>query len=84
MKDKCESCGRDEVIRIVYGYPLGEDIEQSEAGEIALGGCVVQADAPTHLCRACGRQSGRLADDGESLGGVAFVSFPEEPEEGRT
>jgi hypothetical protein len=38
---KCPSCKNGKLIPIVYGMPGRERMEQSERGEIGLGGCVV-------------------------------------------
>lgn len=38
---KCPSCKNGKLIPIVYGMPDGELIEQSERGEVELGGCIV-------------------------------------------
>jgi hypothetical protein len=38
---KCPTCKVGKLIPIVYGMPEGELIEQSERGEIELGGCSV-------------------------------------------
>jgi hypothetical protein len=57
------------VVRIVYGYPSEELREEAERGEVALGGCCVTGDDPTHLCRACehrwraGRRDGSPWDE---------------------
>jgi len=38
---KCPTCKNGKLIPIVYGMPGSELMEQSERGEIELGGCVV-------------------------------------------
>ena len=38
---KCPSCKAGKLIPIVYGLPSHEVMEQSDRGEIELGGCVV-------------------------------------------
>ena len=52
-KRACPECGSEDVVPIVYGMPGPELREQSDRGEVALGGCCVSDDDPTHLCRAC-------------------------------
>lgn len=42
---KCPKCQSDGV-RIVYGYPDASAIEEAKAGKIALGGCVIEDNAP--------------------------------------
>ena len=38
---RCPACNGSKLIPIVYGLPGRELIEQSDRGEIELGGCVV-------------------------------------------
>ena len=38
---KCPTCNAGKLIPIVYGLPLRELMEQSERGEVELGGCIV-------------------------------------------
>lgn len=38
---KCPTCKVGKLIPIVYGMPQSELIEQSERGEVELGGCIV-------------------------------------------
>ena len=45
----CPECG-SKMVRIVYGYPMGDLMERSMRGEVALGGCVVSGFDVTHLC----------------------------------
>ena len=50
----CPFCGYDDqVVRIVYGQPSRELIEQSQRGEIALGGSCAAPDAHQWYCRGC-------------------------------
>jgi hypothetical protein len=58
----CVQCGSHEVIPIVYGLPDAELLEQAEAGEIWLGGCVVEEDSPVWHCSDCGHEWGRFSD----------------------
>jgi hypothetical protein len=51
---KCPRCGSSDAVPIVYGYPDGDLFEQAQRGEVAIGGCVIMGDDPTHRCRACG------------------------------
>ncbi len=46
----CPRCGRPSV-PIAYGYPSTELMEAAERGAVALGGCVIEDDQPTHQCR---------------------------------
>ena len=45
----CPDCGT-RMVRIVYGYPMGDLVERSARGEVALGGCVVTGFDATHVC----------------------------------
>jgi hypothetical protein len=57
---RCPRCGSTRVAEIVYGLPSAELLEASRKGKIALGGCVIEPDIPTWLCRACGEEWGSL------------------------
>jgi len=46
----------DQVVRIVYGYPEPETIEQARRREVALGGDCVTPEAPEWYCRGCLRR----------------------------
>ena len=37
----CPTCNAGKLIPIVYGLPLPELMEQSERGEVELGGCII-------------------------------------------
>ncbi len=52
----CPGCGSEDVVTIVYGLPGRELVEESLAGRVALGGCVLFPDAPDRLCRDCHHQ----------------------------
>ena len=41
MGSRCPACNGSKLIPIVYGLPGRELMEQSDRGEIELGGCVV-------------------------------------------
>lgn len=56
---QCPSCGSQKVIPIEYGMPGPELIELAEKGKVALGGCCVSPDSPTHECADCGVTFGR-------------------------
>jgi predicted RNA-binding Zn-ribbon protein involved in translation (DUF1610 family) len=42
------------MVPIVFGLPLPETFEAAERGEIAVGGCILTGEDPTHRCAACG------------------------------
>ena len=52
----CPRCGSVNVLPIVYGMPNPEVREDSMAGKVALGGCVVFPEAPDRLCQNCGHE----------------------------
>ena len=58
----CAQCGSHEVMPIVYGLPGPELLEQAEAGEVWLGGCVVEEDSPVWHCGDCGHEWGSSDD----------------------
>ena len=53
-KKKCEVCGENSVVPVIYGLPTEEAFESARRGEIALGGCIVDFDNPTIACTSCG------------------------------
>jgi len=57
----CPLCAAVEVIPIVRGFPSVELFERAEAGEVALGGCVIGQDDPEWHCKSCGKDFGRVA-----------------------
>ena len=52
------SCDHGVPVPIVYGFPSTEMFEASQRGDVALGGCVVEASSPTWRCTACGLEWG--------------------------
>ena len=60
----CLRCGSAS-IPIVYGMPGPDLFGAADRGEVALGGCVIGNDAPTHRCRGvdCGLEFGRVSWD---------------------
>ena len=53
---RCPRCNSEEAVRVVYGMPSKEMVEESAAGRVALGGCVVFPDAPDFTCQNCGHE----------------------------
>jgi len=49
----CPRCGNRNLLRIVYGYPAGDLMEDAERGEVALGGCMVSGDDLDRRCAVC-------------------------------
>lgn len=53
----CAACGTT-LVPIVYGYPGPDLFEKEEQGEVLLGGCVIDDDAPAFGCpNTCGQTS---------------------------
>lgn len=50
-RPRCPVCGAASV-PIVYGLPDVELFDAADRGEVALGGCIVGDDDPTHECQA--------------------------------
>lgn len=50
----CPRCGSTALVPVIYGYPDPQLFEREERGEVLLGGCVIQPDAPAVVCRRCG------------------------------
>ena len=42
------------MLPILYGMPGPEMTQESIAGRVALGGCVIFPDFPDRLCNNCG------------------------------
>jgi hypothetical protein len=75
---RCPKCHADQVRRIIYGMPSPAVWELAEAGQVLLGGCVVESDQPTWRCLACGAEGGGGRSSEEQLPHVA----PQLPAEG--
>jgi hypothetical protein len=50
----CPRCGSSRTLRVVYGLPDLELVEASQRGDVALGGCIVEPEAPDYECGGCG------------------------------
>lgn len=53
---RCPKCGAVAGVRILYGYPTEEAFLAEQRGELVLGGCMMEADGPTHACIECGER----------------------------
>jgi hypothetical protein len=51
---RCPKCGSTDTIRIVYGMPTEEAFAAAEKGELSIGGCCQEIDAPDAQCKGCG------------------------------
>ena len=54
------------MVPIVYGFPAADSemMMAAEAGEVFLGGCVVEDDQPHWRCRNCQFEGGGAAAEG--------------------
>jgi hypothetical protein len=50
---QCPKCGSNDIIPIKYGLPGPEMMEDSFAGKIKLGGCVIDFRNPDWYCKKC-------------------------------
>jgi hypothetical protein len=41
------------MIPIVFGYPSPEAFAAADRGQVAIGGCVITGEDPSHRCAAC-------------------------------
>ncbi len=52
----CPRCGAfAPIVPMAFGYPTLETFLAAERGELALGGCVISGEDPTHRCSGCGQ-----------------------------
>lgn len=56
MKTLCPVCHKKSGVRIIYGYPTEELVEQAEREDVILGGCIQLDGAPNRQCVNCGIQ----------------------------
>ena len=50
---KCHRCGRQAVVKILYGEPNEEAEVLSKEGKLVLGGCIVIEQNPDWACTHC-------------------------------
>jgi len=50
---RCPRCHSDEVVPVAYGLPSPEQVEESMAGRVALGGRSAWPEAPEWRCVVC-------------------------------
>lgn len=62
-RPRCPACGSADVVRISYGYPTPEAIDEAERGEILLGGCCISDENPEWDCTNCEHEWGSADDD---------------------
>ncbi len=67
----CPYCGyEDQVVRIVYGLPGPDMIQESRMGEIALGGSSIGPDSHPWYCKGCLRSFDAPAFASEAKSGM--------------
>jgi DNA-directed RNA polymerase subunit RPC12/RpoP len=54
----CPSCGSNDVLRIMYGFPSEDMIRAEARQEIILGGCCVREGSPEYHCHSCEEEFG--------------------------
>jgi transcription elongation factor Elf1 len=54
----CPRCNSENIVDIVYGYPLPETKEKASKGEVKLGGCGIYDGMPIYHCKDCGYEFG--------------------------
>ena len=59
--NNCPNCNH-ELVNIIYGFPTPKLIDMARGEGIALGGCTVLHDMPTHYCYGC-HESYPIVDD---------------------
>lgn len=52
-KRRCPKCEEKAGVRIAYGYPTEETFAAAQRGELAIGGCMREIEAPKWECLAC-------------------------------
>lgn len=55
-KIKCPRCQSENVVEIIYGYPMPSTMRKAERKEIWLGGCEVNESNFTRFCNNCGHK----------------------------
>ena len=62
----CPNCCNSDITHISYGTPSLNDnrlIAQIEAGNVVLGGCVINEDSPAYFCKNCKCRFGNYVKD---------------------
>lgn len=60
----CPECEQKAAVRIVYGFPSESLFKKANRGEVVLGGCMQEINAPNRHCRNCEYQ---WIDDQQSV-----------------
>lgn len=51
----CTNCGKD-LVNVIYGFPTQKLIDMAKTEGIALGGCSLNINRPTHYCYGCNEE----------------------------
>ncbi|WP_230279798.1 hypothetical protein [Croceicoccus sp. Ery15] len=60
----CPECETKAGVPIIYGYPSQGLIKRAKRGEVILGGCMQEINAPNRSCQNCEH---RWIDDQRSV-----------------
>lgn len=52
----CPICKKRSVVKIIYGYPSQELLDEAIKKEVVLGGCIVEETSPEFHCLKCNKQ----------------------------
>lgn len=53
-KPNCPYHGnKEDVVRIIYGFPMPSLEDRAKRGEVKLGGCVISENDPQWYCKKC-------------------------------
>jgi hypothetical protein len=53
--NNCPNCGHD-LVNVIYGMPGPKLIEMAKSEGIALGGCSMLPERPSHYCYGCNEE----------------------------
>jgi hypothetical protein len=62
--NNCPNCNH-ELVNVIYGFPTPRLVEMAKSEGIALGGCTVGPDMPTHYCYGCHEAYPSVEDKGD-------------------
>lgn len=51
FKPVCPKGHKDEIVPIIYGFPLDKERRKAERGKIYLGGCIISGCDPGYYCK---------------------------------
>ena len=60
---QCPRCGSSDTLEIVYGLPGPELERDALRGLVAIGGCIIEPNSPSRLCRRCDHHFGSIDRD---------------------